>query len=105
IETVSRFNDCADGGAADPFGREPRQMRAITTPPYYGAAIYPIIVNTQGGPRRNARGQILRPDGSPIAGLYGAGELGSVWSRLYPGAGNLCECIVSGRLAVRSALE
>ena len=40
-------------------------------------------------------------DGSPIAGLFSAGELGSIWTELYPGGGNLMECIVSGIAADR----
>jgi succinate dehydrogenase/fumarate reductase flavoprotein subunit len=47
----------------------------------------------------------MRPDGTPIPGLYSAGELGSLWNRLYPGAGNVSEAVVTGRLAAKSALE
>ncbi len=31
------------------------------------------ILGTKGGARTNGRGQVLRPDGSVIAGLYAAG--------------------------------
>jgi succinate dehydrogenase/fumarate reductase flavoprotein subunit len=103
--TIDEFNGCASRGDADALGRTPELMHPIVAPPFYGAEVFPIIVNTQGGPRRDARGQILRADGLPIPGLYGAGELGSMWNRLYPGAGNICEALVSGRLAVQSALE
>lgn len=102
---IDKFNDLATRGVADDFGRAPANVRAINQPPFYGAAVYPIIVNTQGGPRRDEYGRILRPDGTSIPGLFGAGELGSLWNRLYPGAGNLSECLVSGRRATMSALE
>lgn len=102
--TVAAFNDAARGGRPDETGRDTATARAIDEPPYYGAPVYPIIVNTQGGPRRDEEGRVLRPDGSPIPGLFGAGELGSMWNRLYPGAGNLSECLVSGRVAAASAL-
>ena len=101
---IARFNELATQGNPDDLGRSPDRMRAIDHPPYYGAPVYPIIVNTQGGPRRDEGGRILRPDGTPIPGLFGAGELGSIWNRLYPGAGNLSECLVSGRLAASSAV-
>jgi predicted oxidoreductase len=52
-----------------------------------------------GGPRRNARAQIMRPDGSPIPRLYSAGELGSIYSYLYQGTGNIGECLAFGRIA------
>ncbi len=79
-------------------------MRELACPPYYAIAVSPTLVNTQGGPRRNALGEIIRPDGSPISGLYGAGEMGSIWTRMYPSGGNVAETIVSGRQAITSAL-
>ena len=58
--------------------------------------------------RRAARGamsraQIVRPDGSPIPRLYSAGELGSIYSYLYQGTGNIGECLAFGRIAGRNA--
>jgi succinate dehydrogenase/fumarate reductase flavoprotein subunit len=102
--SVDEFNLCATTKSSDPLGRSSERMRPIETPPFYGVAVYPSLVNTQGGPRRNARSAIVRPDGSPIPGLFGAGELGSIWNRLYPGAGNLSECLVFGRFAGRNAV-
>lgn len=101
---VDGFNEKATRGVSDDFGRHGSLMRAMDQPPFFGASVYPIIVNTQGGPRRDQFCRILRPDGTPIPGLFGAGELGSIWNRLYPGAGNLSECIVSGRAAAAGAL-
>jgi succinate dehydrogenase/fumarate reductase flavoprotein subunit len=39
----------------------------------------------------------------PIARLYVAGELGSVFGHLYLSGGNLTECFVGGRTAGREA--
>jgi succinate dehydrogenase/fumarate reductase flavoprotein subunit len=103
-QTVEDFNRFAESGG-DPFGRSRDKMRQIVTPPFYAAPVYPALLNTQGGPRRNAKCEILRPDGSPIPGLFGAGECGSMWNRLYPGAGNVSETIVSGRIAAQSAMS
>ena len=61
------------------------------------------LINTQGGPRRNAKGQILQPNGSPIPRLYSAGELGSIYSFLYQGGGNIGECMAFGRISGRNA--
>lgn len=101
--TVEDFNRCALAGMPDVTGRSPDRLRAIDVPPFYGAQVQPTLVNTQGGPRRDRHAAILRPDGSVIPGLFGAGELGSIWNRLYPGAGNVCECLVFGRIAGASA--
>ena len=40
----------------------------------------------------------MRPDGTPIPRLYSAGELGSIYSYLYQGTGNIGECLAFGRI-------
>ena len=62
------------------------------------------MLNTQGGPRRNEKAQIVRPDGAPIPRLYSAGELGSIYSYLYQGTGNIGECLAFGRIAARNVV-
>ncbi|GAB3512696.1 MmgE/PrpD family protein [Phytohabitans suffuscus] len=99
--TVERYNAGAAAGA-DPLGRAAADMRPLRGP-FYGVALWPCLINTQGGPRRDATCRILDPGGEPIPGLYGAGELGSMWTQLYPGAGNLTEAIVTGRTAGAAA--
>jgi succinate dehydrogenase/fumarate reductase flavoprotein subunit len=103
LDTINEFNTSALEGSPDVFGRAPDLIRSIDSPPFYGAAVYPSLINTQGGPRRNAEAAVLRPDGSAVPGLFAAGELGSIWNRLYPGAGNISECLVFGRIAGRNA--
>jgi succinate dehydrogenase/fumarate reductase flavoprotein subunit len=99
--TVKRFNEGIDKGA-DEFERKADLMLKIE-PPYYGIPIWPALLNTQGGPRRNEQAQIIDVYGDPIPRLYSAGELGSIWGSLYPGAGNVCECLVFGQIAGRNA--
>ena len=64
----------------------------------YGLPLWPCLLNTQGGPKRNSRGQILNVWGKPIKRLYSAGELGSIWGFLYQSGGNLAECLGLGRM-------
>ena len=65
----------------------------------YGIALGPRLIYTQGGPRRNVRGEIIDAGGNPIKGLYGAGEEpGSIWGFLYQSGGNLGECLGLGRM-------
>ncbi len=75
----------------------------INVPPYYALPLYPALANTQGGPRRDAKAQVLDAYGQPIPRLYSAGELGSMWGIIYQGSGNIGECIVFGRIAGRNA--
>jgi succinate dehydrogenase/fumarate reductase flavoprotein subunit len=101
-ETAARWNRACDAGHDAEFGRR-LMMQPLGDGPYYGVELSPSMLNTQGGPRRNERAQIVRPDGTPIPRLYSAGELGSIYSYLYQGTGNIGECLAFGRLAGRNA--
>lgn len=99
-ETVARWNAQAEAGEDGDFGRT-LMLAPIATPPFYAVELSPAMINTQGGPRRNERAQVLRPDGTPLPRLYSAGELGSIFSYLYQGTGNIGECLGFGRIAGR----
>lgn len=101
-QTTHEYHDGYKKGT-DLFGRPHNLMVPVSTPPYYGIALWPALLNTQGGPRRNEKAQIIDVFGDVIPRLYAAGELGSIWGALYPGAGNVCECLVYGRIAGRNA--
>jgi succinate dehydrogenase/fumarate reductase flavoprotein subunit len=72
---------------------------AIEMPPYYAIEQYPCLLNTQGGPKRNAKGQVLNVFDKPIPHLYSAGELGCMWGMIYQGAGNNAESMINGRVS------
>jgi len=97
--TIAQYNQrCKDGYDPD-HGRPANLLVPLGRPPYYAMEIHPCLFNTQGGPRRNARAQVLGVWGGPIPRLYSAGELGSLWHRNYPGAGNVSEALAFGRIA------
>lgn len=104
-ETLEHWNAICRGERQDPFGRDPRMMTPIEGPPYYTAQVWPMVVNTQGGPVRDASQRVLTPFSRPIEGLYSAGELGSVFGHLYISGGNLAECFIGGQIAGREAAE
>jgi len=101
--TVAHYNMQCVGGYDQEFGSAPHSLVPLGRPPYYAAELWPCLFNTQGGPKRNARAEILDVWGQPIQHLYGAGELGSMWHRNYPGAGNISEALAYGRIAGRNA--
>jgi succinate dehydrogenase/fumarate reductase flavoprotein subunit len=105
-KTVATWNkSCADKNDAE-FGRDPKRMTPIQTPPFYAAEFVPAFTNTQGGPRRNSNCQVLDTNRKPIPRLYSAGELGAIYSWHYQGGGNILECIVFGSIAgERTAAE
>lgn len=73
--------------------------------PYYALELWPTLVNTQGGPRRDEKARIVSALGKTILRLYGAGELGSMWGPIYQGACNNAEAMVFGRIAGRNAAD
>jgi succinate dehydrogenase/fumarate reductase flavoprotein subunit len=97
--TVERYNQmCRDGEDLD-FHRPKNSLGTIEDGPFYAVKLWPGGPNTQGGPMRNIKCQVLRPDKSPVSRLYACGELGSFFGMLYNGGGNIAECLSMGRLA------
>jgi 3-oxosteroid 1-dehydrogenase len=102
-ETVRRFNEFAAGGSDHDFRRgssaydryygDPRNhpnpcLGPIRKPPFYAFEMVPGDLGTKGGLRTDERARVLRTDGTPIPGLYAAGNAGaSVMGRSYAGAG------------------
>lgn len=102
-ESVRRWNRICESGEDHEFGRS-KMLVPMSRPPFYAIGLSPSMLNTQGGPRRNEHGQIVRPDDTPIPRLYSAGELGSIYSYLYQGTGNIGECLAFGRISARNAV-
>jgi succinate dehydrogenase/fumarate reductase flavoprotein subunit len=98
-KTVATWNKSCAAGNDSEFGRPSDRMAPIQGPPYYAIEIVPTFFNTQGGPRRNERAQVLDTNRKPIPRLYSGGELGSIYSYHYQGGGNILECITFGRIA------
>lgn len=101
-ETVTKYNEYCKAGKDTDFDRAKESLSPIETAPYYALEVWPGIINTQGGPRRDKEARVLNTEGKPIPRLYSAGELGSMWGFLYA-AGNLTEALVFGRIAGRNA--
>jgi succinate dehydrogenase/fumarate reductase flavoprotein subunit len=101
-DTTNKWNEYCEAGEDLEFGRTV-MLAPIKDAPFYAVELSPTFLNTQGGPRRNEKGQIVRPNGSPIPRLYSAGELGSIYSYLYQGTGNIGECMAFGRISGRNA--
>lgn len=117
--TLAKWNEDVKNGADTVFHRpirapaqEGTAYQELTRPlwsapidkaPFYAVELYPAMLNTQGGPRRNVKAQILDVYGETIPRLYSAGEIGSMWGVIYQGAGNNAESIVFGQIAGRNA--
>jgi len=102
-KTVVRFNEFAQAGRDEDFHRgdsaydryysDPRCrpnpcLAPLATPPFYAIKIVPGDLGTKGGLRTDERARVLRADGTPIAGLYAAGNTSAaVMGHSYAGAG------------------
>ncbi len=104
VKTVERWNECCANGEDPYFFRPANTLTPVETAPFYALHCSATMLNTDGGPRRSAKGEVLDLDGDPIPGLYSAGEFGSIWCNMYNGGGNLGECLAFGRISVRNAL-
>ncbi|WP_162918817.1 FAD-dependent oxidoreductase [Taklimakanibacter deserti] len=84
-DTVARYNDHCDKGRDTDFHRgesgwedykthgPANRLGRIDTGPFIAMSLNRSILGTKGGARTNAKGQVLREDGSIIGGLYAAG--------------------------------
>lgn len=114
--TVQRFNDFARQGRDLDFQRGDAEydryygdhevtpnpcLGPILKPPFYGVRVYPGDLGTKGGVKTNPQAQALRPDGTPIPGLYAIGNgSASVMGGTYPASGaTLAPAMVFGYLA------
>jgi 3-oxosteroid 1-dehydrogenase len=102
-KTVDRFNEFAQAGRDQDFGRgdsaydryygDPRcrpnpNLAPLRQPPFYAVKIVPGDLGTKGGLRTDERARVLREDGTPIPGLYAAGNTSAaVMGHSYAGAG------------------
>jgi succinate dehydrogenase/fumarate reductase flavoprotein subunit len=118
--TVARFNRFADEGVdrdfrrgdslydkfyGDPQHQPNPNLGALRKPPYYALEVHPGTIGTKGGARVTIDGQVLRPSGEPIEGLYAAGNvIAAPAGSGYPGAGaTIGSAMTFGYLAGRHA--
>lgn len=101
-ETAARYNGFVMNGKDDDFGRP---ASAMTSPLSLSGSVYileekPRYSTTQGGLRANGRLQALTPEGTPIEGLWVAGEVarGALGEAAVPGT-NLGWAATSGLTA------
>jgi 3-oxo-5alpha-steroid 4-dehydrogenase len=103
--TVSAYNRAARGAAPDVVGKIPEEMSALEHAPLHAIDIsvhsryFPMPMLTLGGLKVDEDGgQVLREDGTAIAGLYAAGRTAvGLCSNVYMSGLAYADCIFSGR--------
>ncbi len=103
--TVELNNEFVERGEDILFGRDVSTMKTFSEGPFYAIRMVPSVVNTQGGPERNEKGEVIGLDGEPIPHLYECGELGDVWSYCYQASCNIGGGMAFGRISGANAAE
>lgn len=126
-ETVSQFNQYAESGVDLEFHRgetpielafhgpaapgnnkpNPTMYPLSSTGPYYAIILSGGTLDTKGGPKINARSQVLTTEEQPILGLYGAGNcIGSPAGQAYwAGGGTIGPALTFGYIAAVNAIK
>jgi 3-oxosteroid 1-dehydrogenase len=122
VKTVTRFNEFAAAGRDEDFGRgdsaydryygDPRcrpnpNLARLARPPFYAARIVPGDLGTKGGLCTDEHARVLRADGTPIEGLFAAGNASAaVMGHSYAGAGaTIGPAMTFGYIAVHAIAE
>ena len=71
VETLTNYNSYVAAGHDPEFGR---LLLSELTAPYAAVKVMPCEIITYGGIARNEAAEVIRADGTSIAGLYTAGE-------------------------------
>ena len=103
--TLNRYSAQQKSGVDEDFGRSAGEMTAaLETPPYYAVRVKPAIHHTMGGLSVNTQTQVLKKDGTPIPGLYAAGEVtGGLHGANRLGGNGVADIVVNGKLAGEAA--
>jgi tricarballylate dehydrogenase len=114
MATVNRYNAAIGPGQTDRRIRDAKAARGISPPksnwatpivaaPFIGYPLTCAITFTFGGLRSDARARVLRRDGTPINGLYAAGEVTGIYYNAYPAGTSVLRALTFGRIAAREA--
>lgn len=114
VATVGEYNAAIQPGPTDRTTRDGKRTEGIDPPksnwatpiengPFIGYPLTTAITFTFGGIRSDNRARVLKKDGSPIPGLYAAGEVTGLYYKEYPAGTSVLRALTFGRIAAREA--
>lgn len=105
-KTLADYAEAQKSGN-DPLGRKASEMpRPLTKAPYYAVEIAPAIHHTMGGIAISPKAQVLTSEGTPVPGLFAAGEVtGGIHGGNRLGGNAVADICIFGKRAADSALE
>lgn len=105
LSAIATYNEAIAADTEDPFGRW-KSRYPIEKAPFYAVKVAPGIHHTMGGLRIDVDTQVLDETGTPIPGLFAAGEVtGGVHGGNRLGGNAICDINVFGHQAAESALN
>lgn len=104
MATMNAYNGTIAAGVDDPFGRW-KSRYPVVEPPFFAIKVAPGIHHTMGGLRIDVDTRVLDATGTPIPGLFAAGEVtGGIHGGNRLGGNAICDINVFGHHAAESAL-
>lgn len=105
VETVKTYNSYVDNNTDPDFGKSAFELK-VETSPFYACPAKPAVHHTMGGLQINTDAQVLDASGTPIPGLYAAGEVtGGIHAGNRLGGNAIADIFVFGRTAGTNAVK
>lgn len=106
-QTFKEYNEAAKNPGSDKWGKKFYEaLPAVVDDKFMVAEITPVIHYCMGGVAGDKESRVIKSDGTPIPGLFVAGEaLGGVHGVNRLGGSSLLDCVVYGRVSGRSATK
>jgi fumarate reductase flavoprotein subunit len=107
-KTVGEYNHYCEKGYDDQYAKNPKYLRPVKTPRFYGVRVFNTAYGTSGGLKVNGKTEVLNKEGKIIPGLYAAGDiiLGEYSGDMVnQGIQSFGFALTTGRIAGWSALD
>lgn len=107
--SVKEYNGFAAVRHDGEFAKAPEYLRAVEKAPYYAIKMVATSLGTLGGIKSNEHFQVVKQDGTPIPGLYCAGnDVGGMYGDSYDllmAGSTIAWAVNSGRIAAENAVK
>ena len=106
-KTVDRYNELAEKGSDDDFGKAAENLLPVKTAPFYMVCETFVDRDVCGGVFTDADREVLDADGAPIAGLFSAGMCSArdLFANVDPGSCSIGNAVAFGYVAANKIAE
>lgn len=108
-KNVEEYNGYADVRHDALFAKNAKYVRPVRKAPFYAIQLVATSLGTLGGIKIDDKWEVVRPDGTPIKGLYAAGnDAGGMYGDSYDllmAGSTIAWAVNGGRIAAESAVK